>query len=316
MLFPCNIELYKNEINDCTFLLRKLKFRKGDCKGESFMQNIIGLDAGGTLTKLAYLNENNEFEFKLFPSNDFTQVKNWIENNPQIEEIGLTGGRTEQLLAVLKTVKSIQYLVEFEATFKGLNYLLQKEGYAINQSIITNIGTGTSIHYMNKDCHIRVGGTGIGGGTLTGLSAIMTGVHDFHNITEKAALGNRDLIDLFVKDIYEGMDTPIEGHLTASNFGKVSISKDVKHGTNDLLATIQGLVGEVITTLSIQFAEEKNCEHIIYIGSTLTKNEHLKKVIGNYTILKKHNPIFLNNCGFSGAIGALLNKVEQSKITQ
>ena len=40
---------------------------------------------------------------------------------------------------------------------------------------------------------------------------------------------------------------------------------------------------------------------------TLTDNENLQKVISHYTILKKHTPIFLKDCGFSGAVGALLN---------
>ncbi|MBD8025170.1 type II pantothenate kinase [Ureibacillus sp. Re31] len=280
------------------------------------MQNVIGIDAGGTLTKLAYINEQNEMAFEIFPSNDFSKVKTWLEKHPHIEEIGLTGGRTKQLLNVLKTMKSIQYLVEFEATFKGVKYLLNKSGYDIENAIISNIGTGTSIHYMEGYSHIRVGGTGIGGGTLTGLSTIMTGVSDFNEITSNAALGSRENIDLFVKDIFQGMEPPIEGHLTASNFGNVSILKDTKYEIKDLLATIQGLVGEVITTLSIQFAEEKKANEIIYIGSTLTNNEHLKEVISNYTILKKHKPVFLDDCGFTGAIGALLNKVEQSQITQ
>lgn len=280
------------------------------------MQNVIGIDAGGTLTKLAYINEQNEMAFEIFPSNDFSKVKTWLEKHPHIEEIGLTGGRTKQLLNVLKTMKSIQYLVEFEATFKGVKYLLNKSGYDIENAIISNIGTGTSIHYMEGYSHIRVGGTGIGGGTLTGLSTIMTGVSDFNDITSNAALGSRENIDLFVKDIFQGMEPPIEGHLTASNFGNVSILKDTKYEIKDLLATIQGLVGEVITTLSIQFAEEKKANEIIYIGSTLTNNEHLKEVISNYTILKKHKPVFLDDCGFTGAIGALLNKVEQSQITQ
>ncbi len=276
------------------------------------MRNVVGIDAGGTLTKLAYIDEHDKLQFKIFPSNNFLLVKNWIEQNLHIEEIGLTGGRTEQLLSVLKTMKSIQYIVEFEATIKGVKHLLNNEGHSIQKSIITNIGTGTSIHFMDGDHHVRVGGTGVGGGTLTGLSSIMTGVTEYDEIIEKSLLGNRESIDLFVKDIFQGMEAPIEGHLTASNFGKVNILKDAEHSSNDLIATIQALVGEVITTLSIQFAEHNNTEHIIYIGSTLSDNEHLKKVIGNYTKLKKRQPIFLENCGFSGAIGALLNKIEQS----
>ena len=88
-----------------------------------------------------YLDDENEFQFKAFPSKDLTLVKEWIEANPNIEEIGITGGRTEQLLAKLKTKKSIDYIVEFDATIKGVKYLLKKEGHEIQKSIITNVGT-------------------------------------------------------------------------------------------------------------------------------------------------------------------------------
>lgn len=277
------------------------------------MSTVIGIDTGGTLTKLAYLNEQNELTLKLFPSTEMHLVKEWLEQHPQVEEIGLTGGRTEQLRDVLKTMKSIEYIVEFEATLKGVRFLLQKEGHQIEKSIITNIGTGTSIHYMEGDEHARVGGTGVGGGTLIGLSSLMTGVTDFDDIKALAAQGNRDEIDLLVKDIYQGMDTPIDGNLTASNFGKVGITEEVKYPSKDMLATVQGLVGEVITTLSIQIAEQRQVEHIVYIGSTLTTNDQLKKVISHYTVLKKHTPVFLKDCGFAGAVGALLNIIEYTK---
>ncbi|MER2111929.1 MAG: type II pantothenate kinase [Solibacillus isronensis] len=272
----------------------------------------IGIDTGGTLTKLAYLDEHQELKLTVFPSNEMHLVKEWLENHPQVEEIGLTGGRTEQLLDVLKTMKSIEYIVEFEATLKGVRYLLEKEGHTIDQSIITNIGTGTSIHYMDGYTHARVGGTGVGGGTLIGLSTIMTGISDFDEIKANAFKGRREGIDLLVKDIYQGMDTPIDGNLTASNFGKVGITDQREFEQNNVLATTQGLIGEVISTLSIQLAVQYKTDHIVYIGSTLIDNEQLVKVIEHYTILKKHKPIFLKDCGFSGAIGALLNIREHS----
>ena len=274
------------------------------------MGKVIGIDTGGTLTKLAYLNQEGQLMLEVFPSNNMVLVKEWLEAHPEVEEIGLTGGRTEQLREMLQTMKNIEYLVEFEATLKGVQYLMKKEGHELEEAIITNIGTGTSIHHMKGKGHSRVGGTGIGGGTLIGLSTIMTGVSSFEEVTTLVENGKRDHIDLLVKDIYQGMDTPISGTLTASNFGKVGITKNEQYRTEDLLATTQGLVGEVITTLSIQLAEQFESEHIVYIGSTLTNNPHLKTVIANYTVLKNHTPIFLKDCGFSGAVGALLNSIE------
>lgn len=274
------------------------------------MGRVIGIDTGGTLTKIAFLDQQGNLKLKVFPSNQLSLVKEWIETMPEIVEIGVTGGRTEQLRETLQTAKNIEYLVEFEATLKGVKYLMKQEGHAIDEAIITNIGTGTSIHFMKGDEHSRIGGTGVGGGTLIGLASIMTGIQDFNEITKLASEGKREQIDLLVKDIYQGMDTPIAGTLTASNFGKVGITPNEAYPTNDLLATTQGLVGEVITTLSIQLAEQYNTEYIVFIGSTLTNNAHLRQVIENYTILKKHQPIFLKDCGFSGAVGALLNSLE------
>ena len=275
------------------------------------MTNTIGIDAGGTLTKLAYMNDQHEIQLQHFPSNDLPNVLDWI-NQHDIDEIGLTGGRTEQVKVLLDKVNSIHYIVEFEATLKGVRYQLEKEGYSFDKSIITNIGTGTSIHYMDAEKHMRIGGTGVGGGTLIGLASLTTGVHNYEEVLHLAKKGNRQGIDLLVQDIYQGMDSPTELQptLTASNFGKVGINDETNYETEDVLATVQGLVGEVITTLSIQLAEQMDTEHIMYIGTTLDNNEKLRDIIANYTILKKKTPIFLQDHGFSGAIGALMNIIE------
>ncbi len=276
------------------------------------MNRVIGIDAGGTLTKLAYLNEKNEIQLNHFPSNDLPAVLEWIQRQSDIEEIGLTGGRTGQIMKMLDTDKSIHYIVEFEATLKGVRYQLERDGHQFDKSIITNVGTGTSIHYMDGQKHMRIGGTGVGGGTLIGLSALTTGIQNYKEILDLAKNGKRKGIDLLVEEIFEGIDTPkeLKPTLTASNFGKVGLDETSTYEPQDILATVQGLVGEVITTLSIQLADQMDVEHIIYIGTTLDKNEKLQEVIANYTILKKKTPIFLEDHGFSGAVGALINIIE------
>lgn len=278
------------------------------------MPKYIGIDTGGTLTKIAYLSADDELQLLAFPSNDLAAVKEWICQNTKvnaIDAIGATGGRTEQLRSVLEDIRSIHYIVEFEATLKGVRYLLQKEQKDIEDAIITNVGTGTSIHYMSNEQHIRVGGTGVGGGTLIGLAALTTGIANYEEINMLANRGKRHEIDLLVKDIYQGMDTPISGDLTASNFGKVGIVEQTDFQKEDILATVQGLVGEVISTLSIQYAEQNNTPNVVYIGSTLSDNDHLKYVMAHYTELKKHTPIFLDDHGYAGAVGALLNMIEE-----
>lgn len=100
--------------------------------------------------------------------------------------------------------------------------------------------------------------------------------------------------------------SPIDNSLTASNFGKAAIT-DSNYSSSDIIATVQGLVGEVVTALSLPFAEAKNIDHIIYIGSTLCNNVHLQNIISSYTKYQNKTPIFLQDNGYSGAIGALLH---------
>ena len=139
-----------------------------------------------------------------------------------------------------------------------------------------------------------------------GLSKLLTNIAHFEDVIPLTKVGSRKELDITVGDIYGGILSPIDNSLTASNFGKVAIT-DSNYNSSDILATVQGLVGEVVTALSLQFAETKNIDHIIYIGSTLCNNIHLQNIISSYTKYQNKTPIFLRDGGNSGAIGALLH---------
>jgi type II pantothenate kinase len=274
------------------------------------MVQAIGIDVGGTLTKVAFFEHNQQLKLLHFPSANLHIVSEWITSYKEDIQIGLTGGRAEQLKTFLRSHENLQYLVEFDATIAGVNYQLKKDNHEFTDAVITNIGTGTSIHSLKGTEHERIAGTGIGGGTLLGMSALMTGIHQFDEIVELSAVGSRSEVDMLVSDIYFGNKTPIDGGLTASNFGDAGLRPLMERSKEDVLATVQGLVGEVISTLSIQCAFAEDVEHIVYIGSTLANNEPLQKIIGNYTKRKNRTPIFLTDNGYSGAIGALLSKID------
>ena len=69
--------------------------------------------------------------------------------------------------------------------------------------ILVSIGSGVSIIKVNVfDSFERVAGTMIGGGTLIGLSNLLTGVRDFDKIIEMASRGDHAKVDMMVRDIY------------------------------------------------------------------------------------------------------------------
>lgn len=263
----------------------------------------IGIDAGGTLIKIAYI-LNDKLELLKLPSKELSQAVAWVQETLDKPVICVTGGKAEQLRKLLPF--EVKQMVEFEATCKGVQYLMQQSNQPSDPFVLVNVGTGTSIHFVNGEEHKRIGGTGVGGGTMLGLSRLLTGVDNYHEFILSEVGGQRDDLDLKVKHIYEGAEPPIPGELTASNFGNMnSIPANVP--ISDYLSSVIGLVGETVATASVLAAAHYGISTIVYIGSSFSGNQSLKKVVADYTILREGQPIILDNGEYSGAIGALLS---------
>lgn len=263
----------------------------------------IGIDAGGTLVKLA-LEHQGEIQYRKFDSHQLEQVADWLNNEHGDARLCMTGGKAAALQALLRH-RNIDNIVEFDATCEGVRYLLSASGETLSSFILTNVGTGTSIHYINGQTHLRVGGTGVGGGTIVGLSILLTGVASFEEIVRSARAGRRQNVDLTVGDIYKGAEPPLSGDLTASNFGSIRALTQRATSQPDLLAALIGLVGETVTTASIFAADKHGTSDIVYIGSSFIDNDVLETVIAAYSRFKGTNPIFVHNGEYSGATGAL-----------
>lgn len=268
-------------------------------------QTMIGIDAGGTLLKVAY-RENANIVFQTFPSQDIDDAVFWLHDNFENPTVCITGGKS-QLLAE-KLTSPAQTVVEFDATNHGIQFLAGQQRYAIeNNFMFVNVGTGTSIHHVSDREQQRVGGTGIGGGTLMGLGYLLTGVWDYARLVQLANNGDRGNTDLKVKDVFEGALPPISGDLTASNFGKKDAMIAHNPSVSDILAAIIGMIGEVTVTISSQMAVHYNVDSIVYIGSSFRSNPLLRDIIEEYTRLAGKEPVFLENGAHSGAVGALLS---------
>ncbi|TDL95423.1 type II pantothenate kinase [Macrococcus carouselicus] len=262
----------------------------------------FGIDAGGTLVKMVK-EENNQRFYSKYLSTEIEEVAEMLKQFPEAE-VALTGGKATYLQSLIP--QEAFQSIEFDATFKGIQTFLKQYQHPLENYIFTNVGTGTSIHHVERDKQERAGGTGAGGGMIQGLGYLLTGETDFERLVTLAAQGDRDNIDLKVKHIYKGDKTPIPGELTAANFGRVLHTKDhVTYSDADKLAAAVGVVGETVTTVSIHAAREFNAEYVVYIGSSFLGNDLLKEVVMRYTVLRGFRPYFIENGEYSGALGTL-----------
>lgn len=262
----------------------------------------IGVDAGGTLIKMVQV-DGDKRTFTKYPSKNVDQVIDMLNKNHAEDKVFLTGGKAEYMLENLNF--EVETSIEFDATFRGLSMLLEEAGYDFDRYVYLNVGTGTSFHQASKTGQKRVGGSGVGGGTLVGLSHLLTGISDFKTIVEKAQMGVRDNVDLKVHHIYNGRPTPIPGDLTASNFGNV-LNGDDKASDEDQLIAVIGLVAETVTSMALNLADAFETKKMVFIGSTLLDNTVMTDIIKSYSQLKGGEAYILERGEFSGALGALM----------
>lgn len=106
---------------------------------------------------------------------------------------------------------------EFHAIGKGGLFLSE-----LSRAIVVSMGTGTAFIIADENGEEHIGGTGIGGGTLLGLSNKMLNIRHFDDLIEMAKDGDLSNIDLNIADITKDRLETLPPEITASNFGKIS----------------------------------------------------------------------------------------------
>ena len=136
-----------------------------------------------------------------------------------------------------------------------------------------------------------------------GLGKLLVGSDDYQNLVDLTKEGNREKVDLLVKDIYHS-ESPIGGELTASNFANAAFTNE--HTPADQLAATVNMMAETIVLLSKQTSISHQLSEVVYIGSSLIGNQSLKDGLASYSTMVGLSPHFLQDGEYSGAIGALL----------
>lgn len=268
------------------------------------MKTIIGIDVGGSTTKIVGF-QNGEMITPQFvkASDPLTSLfgafgKFTVENDielPDIEKIILTGVGSSYVTKPLYGLPC-ERAVEFDCIARGGIYLS-----GLSEAIVVSMGTGTAIiHADNKGNMQYFGGTGVGGGTVVGLSRKMLGMNQIEHIVEIAKEGSLDRVDLKIKDMFDG-NSSLAGNMTASNFGKVSDMAS----NGDIALSIINMVFETAAMLGIFAARSKNLHDIVLTGN-LTSIPQAKPIFEDLQKIFDMNFVIPEYAQFATAIGAAL----------
>lgn len=186
---------------------------------------VIGIDVGGSTTKIVGLKEKQLISPVWVKANDpvasiYGAFGKFIDLNglnlDDIEQVMMTGVGASYINQPLYGIPT-RKIDEFRAIGKGGLFLS-----GLDQAIIVSMGTGTAYVMASRDQVKHIGGTGVGGGTLLGLSNKMLNIRHFDDLIAMAEGGNLAHIDLLIGDITKDPIVGLPPETTASNFGKIS----------------------------------------------------------------------------------------------
>ena len=277
------------------------------------MGTVIGIDVGGSTTKIVGFRENGKelqlIEPQFVRANDpITSVygafgKFTSENGlalSDIDRVMMTGAGSSFVTSPIYGL-DCQIVPEFTAVGLGGLYLS-----GLNKAIVVSMGTGTALIKAEKiDDRTDIqylGGTGVGGGTLIGLSKKILGMDTIEHIEQLCEGGDISKVDLRISDISnEKLYPGINVDLTAANFGNLS---DIA-SKSDLALGIVNMVAETIAMISIFAARGHNINDIVLTGN-LTTLDPIKEVFAVLRNMFSMNFTIPNNARFSTVIGAAL----------
>lgn len=276
------------------------------------MSVVIGIDVGGSTTKIVGFDKTGDKDKLIEPifvraTDPITALygafgkftdKNGIELS-DIDVVKVTGVGASKLTKPIYGLDCVS-VPEFDCIGLGGLYLS-----GLDEAIVVSLGTGTAlIHARRGEAMEYLGGTGVGGGTLIGLSQQMLGLSDINHIQELAKEGDLNNVDWRIRHLVDKTLLPgAPDMLTASNFGNVSeiaTKADVALG-------IVNMVFETIAMVARFAAKSYGLRDIVLTGN-LTTLEQAPAIFSGLNAMFDLNFMIPENSQFGTVIGAALKK--------
>lgn len=266
---------------------------------------VIGTDVGISTTKIVGLKDGRVLSPTRITANDpvtslYGAFGKYLYDNgialSDVEQVMLTGvgsAYIDSRVYGLPTAKTEEFLAD------GLGARYESN---IERSIVVSMGTGTSFVKCDGDNISHIGGLGIGGGTLQGLSRMLLNTADIKQVAAMAMRGNIRNINLLIGDISKQPLPGLPMDATASLFGKAASNAS----QDDLALGLIYMVLQSIGQSAVLSALGSGIRDFMLIGY-LTHLPQCKDVFPALEKLYKvrfHIPRYSEFCT---AIGAALN---------
>lgn len=238
---------------------------------------VIGIDVGISTTKIVGINECGKVlsPIRIRATDPVASLygafgkylydnKIHLENVEKVMLTGVGSAYINEPVYGLPTGKA----EEFIANGLGARYESN-----IDRMMVVSMGTGTSIVKCDCDNIEHIGGIGIGGGTLQGLSRLLLNTDDINQVASLAEQGDISLINVLISDISTNPLPGLPMDAIASLFGNAKSDAT----REDIALGLIWMVLQSICSASILSSLGSGIKEFVMIGN-LTLLPQCKRV--------------------------------------
>lgn len=274
---------------------------------------VLGIDIGGSTTKIAgYLESGQRIgTLRVEASDRLTSLYGAIGNFLSTRSIALndvacfviTGVGAALVEGDIYGIRT-ERIDEFVAIGNGGLALSGKE-----EALVVSLGTGTAFVRAGRLGCVHIGGSGVGGGTLAGLSWHIFHENDYGAMARLAEQGDLSKVDLMISDICTNEVGTLPSHITASNFGKITSAASKE----DIAMGLVNMVFQTVGMLSVFALKNDKVKDVVLTGSlaNMSLAPKIMSVVEEISDVKFFIP---ENATFATAIGAALPFVAGAKL--
>lgn len=210
---------------------------------------VLGLDIGTTATKWAEVDTSGALV-------NCGVLQGEVASFSQAyDAIGITGVGADKV----QDVNGI-LVGEFAAIAKGGRTLS-----GLEEAVVVSVGTGTAFLHAKADGTFdHLCGTGIGGGTIAGLSQVLSGATSSAQVAQLSQQGDFTQVDLTMAEVTDQLPPGLLPHMTAANFARIA----PQASPADFVSGAVNLVLHAVGTMALMGCKLCGCKQVVLVGGT------------------------------------------------
>ena len=264
----------------------------------------IGIDAGISATKVVLLEGGAIRHTELWEGHPApTRMVTFLKGlHGVVEQVTLTGVGSKVLAERLAKETfgfKAEVVDEFEANARVARYACSEERF-----ITVSMGSGTSFVLIDGAQSTHIGGSALGGGTLTGLMKLMLPCTDYDTLCELAGHGLPSRIDLQIGDVSPEPLPGLPTDVTAVCLGRAS----AQSRPEDIAAGLINLVLQNIGVMAFLAGSGRGVKTFVMMGR-MTTLPHSQDIFDKLSRLYGIRIIVPPYATYMTAVGAALGPV-------